>query len=157
MMHYAMKGIIIWKPQFSSSVKLYLCIANDALRHEGIWRSGCIDPRFLDLSTRWSWGPRCFTVVPIGLVWWALEPAWATWRREKFWHYQNSNSWHLGCPALSQSICRLFASSLPARCFPFISGSSLYSFSFLYLSTHGPSTASLMSACGPLNYAVECR
>jgi hypothetical protein len=23
--------------------------------HEGVWGSGCIDPRFLDLSTSWRW------------------------------------------------------------------------------------------------------
>jgi hypothetical protein len=26
-----------------------------ALRHEGVWRSGCIDPHFLDLGTSWRW------------------------------------------------------------------------------------------------------
>jgi hypothetical protein len=32
-------------------VKLSLCLINEALCHKDIWGSGCIDPRFLDLST----------------------------------------------------------------------------------------------------------
>jgi hypothetical protein len=37
-------------------VKLFLCITNSALRHEGVWGNGYIDPRILDLGTscRWS-------------------------------------------------------------------------------------------------------
>jgi hypothetical protein len=30
-------------------------LTNYALRQEGVWGSGCIDPRFLDLGTSWSW------------------------------------------------------------------------------------------------------
>jgi hypothetical protein len=26
-----------------------MCLTNYALRHEGVWESGCIDPHFLDL------------------------------------------------------------------------------------------------------------
>jgi hypothetical protein len=33
---------------------------NYALRHEGVWRSGCIAPYFLDLGTNWS-----FTHLPL--------------------------------------------------------------------------------------------
>jgi hypothetical protein len=36
-------------------VKLSLCLTNWALRHEGVWGSGCIDPHFLDLGTSWRW------------------------------------------------------------------------------------------------------
>jgi hypothetical protein len=36
-------------------VKLSLCLTNLALRHEGVWRSGCIDPHFLDLGISWRW------------------------------------------------------------------------------------------------------
>jgi hypothetical protein len=36
-------------------VKLSLCLTNYALRHEDVWGSGCIDPRFLELGTSWSW------------------------------------------------------------------------------------------------------
>jgi hypothetical protein len=28
-------------------VKLSMCLTNEALRHEGVWGSGCIDPHFL--------------------------------------------------------------------------------------------------------------
>jgi hypothetical protein len=36
-------------------VKLPPCLTNYALRHEGVWGSGCIDPHFLDLGTSWRW------------------------------------------------------------------------------------------------------
>jgi hypothetical protein len=29
---------------------LSLCLTNEALRHEGVWGSGCIDQHFLDLA-----------------------------------------------------------------------------------------------------------
>jgi hypothetical protein len=32
-----------------------LCLTTLALRHEDVWRSGCIDPRILDLGTSWRW------------------------------------------------------------------------------------------------------
>jgi hypothetical protein len=35
--------------------KLSMCLTNYALRHEGVWGSGCIDPHFLDLGTSWRW------------------------------------------------------------------------------------------------------
>jgi hypothetical protein len=48
-----------------SKVKLSLCFTNQALRHEGVWGSGCVDPHFLDLGTSWRWvvsfTPRRFT------------------------------------------------------------------------------------------------
>jgi hypothetical protein len=34
-------------------VKLSPCLTNEALRHEGVRGSGCIDPHFLDLGTSW--------------------------------------------------------------------------------------------------------
>jgi hypothetical protein len=34
-------------------VNLSLCLTNDALRHEDVWGSGCIDPQFLDFGTSW--------------------------------------------------------------------------------------------------------
>jgi hypothetical protein len=37
-----------WSP-VKGKVVLYL--TNQALHHEGVWRSGCIDPRFLHLRT----------------------------------------------------------------------------------------------------------
>jgi hypothetical protein len=45
-------------------VKLSLCLTNLALRHGGIWRSGCIDPFFLDLDTSWRWVVS-FTSLPL--------------------------------------------------------------------------------------------
>jgi hypothetical protein len=36
-------------------VKLFLCLTNWALRHEGVWGSGYIDPHFLDHGTCWRW------------------------------------------------------------------------------------------------------
>jgi hypothetical protein len=35
------------------NVKLFLYLTNEALLHEDVWRSGCIDPYFLDIGTRW--------------------------------------------------------------------------------------------------------
>jgi hypothetical protein len=35
-------------------VKLLLWLTNYALRHEGVWGSGCIDPHSLDLGTSWK-------------------------------------------------------------------------------------------------------
>jgi hypothetical protein len=37
--------------QVSKKVKLSLCLINQAPCHEDVWRSGCLDPRFLDLGT----------------------------------------------------------------------------------------------------------
>jgi hypothetical protein len=39
--------------KITEKVKLSLCLTNQALRHEDVWRSGCIDPHFLDLGTSW--------------------------------------------------------------------------------------------------------
>jgi hypothetical protein len=36
-------------------VNVSLYVTNCALRHEDVWGSGCIDPRFLDLGTSWRW------------------------------------------------------------------------------------------------------
>jgi hypothetical protein len=30
-------------------------LTNEALRHKGVWGSGCIDPCFLGLGTSWRW------------------------------------------------------------------------------------------------------
>jgi hypothetical protein len=38
----------------SNSIKMTpLCLTIEALCYEDVWGSGCIDPRFLDLSTNW--------------------------------------------------------------------------------------------------------
>jgi hypothetical protein len=39
----------------SLKVKLSLYLTNEALRHEGVWGNGCIDPYSLDLGTSWRW------------------------------------------------------------------------------------------------------
>jgi hypothetical protein len=39
--------------QFHMKIKLSLRLTNYALRLEGVWGSGCIDPRFLDPGTSW--------------------------------------------------------------------------------------------------------
>jgi hypothetical protein len=36
-------------------VKLSLCLTNQALRHESVWGSGCVYPRFLYVGTSWRW------------------------------------------------------------------------------------------------------
>jgi hypothetical protein len=36
----------VWKRDLK--FKLFLCLTNNALRHEGVCGSGCVDPRFLD-------------------------------------------------------------------------------------------------------------
>jgi hypothetical protein len=45
-------------------VKLSLCFTNEALRHEDVWGSGCIDPHFLDLGTSLRWVVS-FTPLPL--------------------------------------------------------------------------------------------
>jgi hypothetical protein len=37
----------------NGKVKLFLCLTNSALRHEGVYGRGCIDLNFLDLGTSW--------------------------------------------------------------------------------------------------------
>jgi hypothetical protein len=37
----------------SKKVKMSLYLTISALRHEGVWGSGCIDPHFLDFGTNW--------------------------------------------------------------------------------------------------------
>jgi hypothetical protein len=48
----------IWsyKPTLGKKkINLSLCLNKQALHHEGVWGSGCIDPHFLDLGTSWRW------------------------------------------------------------------------------------------------------
>jgi hypothetical protein len=45
-------------------VKLSLCLTNRALRHESVWRSGCIPPCCFHLGTSWRRVLR-FTSLPI--------------------------------------------------------------------------------------------
>jgi hypothetical protein len=63
-----------WKccSQLRKKVKLYLCLTNSALRHEDICVSGCIDPRFLDITTSWRWAVS-FTPQPLSPRWKSLR------------------------------------------------------------------------------------
>jgi hypothetical protein len=77
--------------------------SEEALWHEGVWGSGCIDPRFLELGISWRWvvsftprplyprgkNPR----VPIRYeAGWAPEPVWTIWRSENSCPHRYSNS-----------------------------------------------------------------
>jgi hypothetical protein len=47
-----------WTLLFSSvfnSFSFSLCLTNKALYNEDVWWSECIDPRILDIDTRWRW------------------------------------------------------------------------------------------------------
>jgi hypothetical protein len=44
-----------WRKVKGKKVKLFLCLTNQALRHEGVWGSRYIDPHFLDRGTSWRW------------------------------------------------------------------------------------------------------
>jgi hypothetical protein len=50
--------------KMKGKVKLYLCWTNWALRHEGVWEIGCIDPRLIDIGTCWRWVVS-FTLRPL--------------------------------------------------------------------------------------------
>jgi hypothetical protein len=72
-------------------VKLSLCL-NWAPSHEGVLGRGGIAQRILDLGTRWrcqlhslvALPPGKQPLVPIGWeAWWAPEPVWMRWWREK--------------------------------------------------------------------------
>jgi hypothetical protein len=44
--------------------KLSLCLTISALRHEGVWGSGCIDSHILDLGTSWRSASRLGSSTP---------------------------------------------------------------------------------------------
>jgi hypothetical protein len=105
-------------------VKLPLCLTNQALRHEGIWRSGCIDSCFLGLGTSWRWMvsfmPCHFTLGERTLVfvgWVGPRAELEIWRNENSWPNWDSNSRCLGQPAHSQSLYWLsYPSSGHVKC-----------------------------------------
>jgi hypothetical protein len=88
----------IWRVR----VKLSLCLTKQALHHEGVWGSGCIDPHFLDLGTSWKWVisfipwllyPGKESTVPfVQVVGWTPLLVWTTWRSENSWSYCDLNS-----------------------------------------------------------------
>jgi hypothetical protein len=61
-----------WK----GKVKLFLCLTNQALCREGVWESGCIDRRYLDLGASWRWVVR-FTPQPLYHL--GIEPPVPIW------------------------------------------------------------------------------
>jgi hypothetical protein len=89
----------IWTVK-GKQVKLSLCISNLALCHEGIWRSGCIDPYFLNLDTSCRW----VTSFMFSLIYsQGNSPQYQvsiTWRRENSRPYRYSNS----NPSVIQSV-----------------------------------------------------
>jgi hypothetical protein len=87
-------------------------LTNKALRHEGVWESGCIHPPFLDLGTRWrlgsASGPGRFTPGTHWIGGWVgpragLEDV----KTIKFVTTPGLELRSLGRPARSQSLCRL--------------------------------------------------
>jgi hypothetical protein len=108
----------------NKKIKLSLCLTNWALRHEGVWGSGCIDPHFLDLSTNLRWvvsstsrllypPPGKEPPVPIGdEVGWTPEPVWMTWR--KFLTIPGLELRPLGRAARSQSLYWLRSPGSPS-------------------------------------------
>jgi hypothetical protein len=52
-MRFKVEHVLEMNVKEQKKIKLSLCFTNQALRHEGVWGSGCIDPCFLDLSTSW--------------------------------------------------------------------------------------------------------
>jgi hypothetical protein len=61
---YLFLSYLCLRSPWSKKVKLSLCLTNQALRHEGVWGSGCIDPHFFDLGTSWRWVVS-FTPLPL--------------------------------------------------------------------------------------------
>jgi hypothetical protein len=98
-------------------VKLSLDLTNKAPRHEDVWGSGCIDPRFLDLGTSWRWVVS-FTPRPLyprerapGTHWirgWVNPRAGLDHMEKcKFFTPPGFELQPLGRPARSQSLYRL--------------------------------------------------
>jgi hypothetical protein len=76
-------------------------VLKQALLHEDEGRSGCIDPRLLDLGTSWrsSLHPGRLTpgerVAPVPIRQEAgqvPEPVWTMWKRDNSWLYRHPNS-----------------------------------------------------------------
>jgi hypothetical protein len=53
--HSTNYSLFINHPMSNTIYSLDTNLTNQALRHEGVWGSGCIDPYFLDLGTTWRW------------------------------------------------------------------------------------------------------
>jgi hypothetical protein len=68
----------VWCTTTTRKEKFSLCLTNQALRHEGVWGSGFIDPHSLDLGTSW-W--RVVSFTPLTLYPWGNSPRYALYRR----------------------------------------------------------------------------
>jgi hypothetical protein len=94
-------------------IKLFLYVCHHALRHKGIWGSGCIDPRFLDLGTSWRWMVS-FTPRPLYLRGKSPRYPLDSWlggpknrprrRGENSWLYRECNS----DPSVVQPVASLY-------------------------------------------------
>jgi hypothetical protein len=98
-------------------VKLFLCLINYALRHEGVWGSECIDTHFLDLGISWRWvvsltpqlrypGERTPGILWIG-GWVDPRPGLDDVEKRKFLTLPGLEFLSFGRPASSQSLYRL--------------------------------------------------
>jgi hypothetical protein len=96
---------------------MYLCLTNQALCHEGVWGSGCIDPHFLDLGTSWRWwsasqpgrftpGERASSIYWIG-GWVDPRAGVEDAEKRKFLTIPGLELRLLGRPACNQSLYRL--------------------------------------------------
>jgi hypothetical protein len=109
----------MWKVSECSKVKvkLSLCLINQALHHEGIWWSRCIDPHFLDLGASWRWvvsftswplyprGKSCQYPLDRRL---GVAQSWSGRHgEEEIFDLPGLKLWPLGRPASSQSLYRL--------------------------------------------------
>jgi hypothetical protein len=94
--------------------KLYLCLVNEALRHEGVWGSGSINLLFLDLGTSWRWVVT-FTARPLYTqkrapgthwIWGWVDPRTGLndVEKRKFLTLPGLKLRPLGCPGRSQSL-----------------------------------------------------
>jgi hypothetical protein len=106
------------KGKSNCKVKLSLCLIISALRYECLWRSGCIDPHFLDLGTSFRW---VVSFTPRPLYPWGKSPG-VHWRggwvdtqvglddleKRKLLTLPGFELRSLGRPALSQSLYRLW-------------------------------------------------
>jgi hypothetical protein len=77
-------------------VTLSLCLTNYALRREGVWWSGCWDPHFLNLDTRWRWVDRFTSRLLYSGA--HYIGGWSGCRREDnlLFSPRESNPWFLG-------------------------------------------------------------
>jgi hypothetical protein len=109
-----MSKSITWYSKFSSGAIScttpfsFDSLTNQALCHEGVWGSGCTDPRFLSTSVLrpCRFTPSKEPSIPIGWeAGWAPEPIWTA--RRKFLTLSELERPSLSCPAYRQSLYQL--------------------------------------------------